>query len=118
MVYIVLAQAAGFFIMLLGFMWLIFCAYEATRRKSFKKLTGIDDWNFDLTVFLRILSLAGFVVGIFSIISGACGLIFDEPPSLAYASQTTDSMNVFTSVFLIILKTAENGKTTQRCFMG
>ena len=103
MVYIILAQAAGFFMMLLGFMWLIFCAYEASRRKSFKKLTGIDDWDFDLTVVLRILSLAGFIIGILSIISGACGLIFDEPPSIAYLNQTADSVNVFTAIFLIIL---------------
>ena len=98
-----LAQAAGFFLLLLAFIWLIFCGYEATRRKSFKKLTGIDDWDFDITVFLRILSFAGFVVGVLSIISGACGLIFNEPPSLAYSTQTADSVNIFTSIFLIIL---------------
>jgi len=98
-----LAQTAGFFMILLGIIWFIFCAYEATRRKSFKKLTGIDDWDFDLTVFLRILTFSGFVVGVLSIISGAAGLIFDEPPSLAYSTQTADSVNIFTAVLLIIL---------------
>ena len=97
----ILAQAAGFFLMLLGFMWLIFCGYEATRRKSFKKLTGIDDWNFDLTIFLRILSLAGFVVGILSIISGAAGLIFDEPPSIAYSTPVSYTHLTLPTILLV-----------------
>ena len=99
----IIAQSAGFFLIILGFMWLIFAAYEALRRKSWRKLTKVDDWDFDLTPFLRILTFLGFVVGIICIVSGAAGLILNDPPSIAYRIETSDSVNYFTSIFLIIL---------------
>lgn len=102
-IFSLLAQSAGFFVLILGFMWLIFSAYEGSRRKSWRKLTKIDDWDFDITVFLRILTYAGFIVGILSIIIGASGLILNEPPSIAYSTKTEDTVNYFTSIFLIIL---------------
>ncbi|MFX1257831.1 MAG: hypothetical protein ACFFAN_08230 [Promethearchaeota archaeon] len=97
-----LAQLAGLFMLILGVMWLIFSSYEANRRKSWKKLTKVDDWDFDITKVLKLLTYSGFVVGIFSIIIGAAGLILNEPPSLSYSTQTSDSVNYFTSIFLII----------------
>ena len=103
-IFSLLAQSAGFFVLMLGFMWLIFSAYEGSRRKSWRKLTKIDDWDFDITLFLRILTYAGFIVGILSIIIGVSGLILNEPPSIAYSTKTgEDTVNYFTSIFLIIL---------------
>ncbi|MGQ4875037.1 MAG: hypothetical protein ACP6IY_13300 [Promethearchaeia archaeon] len=99
-----LGEYAGFFLGILGVFWFIFAAYEANRRKSWRKLTKIDDWDFDITKFLKILTFGGFIVGILAIIIGAVGLILNVPPSIAYYSQTkTEEVHVFTSVFLIIL---------------
>lgn len=97
-----LAQAAGIFLLILGVMWLIYALYEASRRESWRKLTKIDDWDFDITKFLKLLTLLGFVVGIFSILAGVAGLILDVPPSIAYKT-FDDSRNLFTSIFLIVL---------------
>ena len=96
------AGYAGFFMLLLGIMWFINAAYEANRRESWRQLTGVDDWNFDLTKVLRVLTYCGFTVGILCIIAGAVGLILNVAPSIAYAATTGDERNVFTSVFLII----------------
>ena len=93
------AELAGFFVLILGIMWFIYTAYEAKRRGSFKK-RKVEDWNFDLTKFLKILSYLGFVAGIFAILSGAGGLILNVPPSKAYIG---DGASLFTSIFLIIL---------------
>ncbi|MFX0073284.1 MAG: hypothetical protein ACFFAO_19565 [Candidatus Hermodarchaeota archaeon] len=98
-----LAEFAAFFILLLGVMWLIFSSYEANRRESWRKLTGIDDWDFDITPFLKGLTYLGFVLGILCILAGVSGLILDAPPSLAYATATENSVNYFTSILLIIL---------------
>ena len=98
-----LAGLAALFVIILGFMWLIYGSYEANRRKSWRKLTKVDDWDFDVTKFLKFLSLIGYIVGIFSIICGAAGLILDLPPSIAYSTVTGEEANIITSVFLIIL---------------
>lgn len=84
-------------------MWLVFSSYEANRRKSWRKLTRIDDWDFDITPFLKGLTYLGFIVGILCILAGASGLILDEAPSIAYGTTTGESVNYFTSIFLIIL---------------
>ena len=97
-----LAQFAGFFMLLLGIMWLIYASYEANRRKSWRQLTKVADWDFDITPFLKLLTYLGFIVGILSIITGASGLILNEPPSISYATKTAESVNYFTSIFLII----------------
>ncbi len=98
-----LAELAGFFVLLLGLMWLIYTIYETMRRGSFKE-RKVEDWNFDVTKFLKILTYLGLVVGILSILSGVGGLILkDVAPSVAYATNTQDARSMFTSIFLIIL---------------
>jgi hypothetical protein len=96
-----LAKLAGFFILILGVMWLIYAVYETKRRGSFKE-RKVEDWNFDITKFLKFFTYFGIIVGIFSLISGVGGLILDEPPSVAFA-QISDHKSLFTSVFLIIV---------------
>ncbi len=99
-----LAELAGFFILLLGIMWLVYAVYETKRRGSVKK-RKVEDWNFDVTKFLKILTYLGLVVGIFGLLSGVGGLILDQAPSVAYAANTQDAKSIFTSIFLIILGT-------------
>ncbi len=96
------AGYAGFFLLLLGIMWFINASYEANRRESWRQLTGVDDWDFDITKVLRVMTYLGFIVGILCIIAGAVGLILNVAPSIAYAATTGDERNVFTSVYLII----------------
>jgi hypothetical protein len=96
------AEFAGFFVLILGVMWLIYAIYETKRRGSFKE-RKVEDWNFDITTFLKVLTYLGIIVGIFSIISGIGGLILDQPPSVAYALNTQNSKSLFTSAFLIIV---------------
>lgn len=96
------AGYAGFFMLLLGIMWFINAAYEANRRESWRQLTGVADWDFDVTKVLRLMTYYGFIVGILCIAAGAVGLILNVAPSIAYAATTGDERNVFTSVFLII----------------
>ncbi|MGV9172603.1 MAG: hypothetical protein ACOC44_14530 [Promethearchaeia archaeon] len=98
-----IAQFGAFFLILLGVMWLIYGLHEAHRRKTWKKILNIDDWDFDITLFLKILTILGFIVGIVSIISGVAEFVLDEPPSLAYGSQVGDERHLFTAVFLIVL---------------
>lgn len=102
--FVPLGQFAAFMVVILGFFWLIFAAYEANRRKSWRKLTGVDDWDFDITKFLKVLTFFGFAVGIISILVGAAGLIFDLPPSIAYVTATgNEGAHLATSLLLIIL---------------
>jgi len=98
-----LADLAALFVLLLGVIWIIYGLHEGFRRKSFRKLTKVDDWDFDITKFLKVLTLAGFIVGIFSIITGAGALILDYPPSIAYATKTANAANLYTCIFLIVL---------------
>ena len=97
-----LAEFAGFLILILGVMWLVYAFYETKRRGSFKE-RKVEDWNFDITKFLKVLTYLGIIVGVFSLISGIGGLILDQPPSVAYALNTQPSKSLFTSVFLIIV---------------
>ncbi|MHA1192496.1 MAG: hypothetical protein ACTSP9_09385 [Promethearchaeota archaeon] len=97
-----LAEFAGFFILILGVIWMIYAFYESKRRGSFKE-RKVEDWNFKITKFLKILTYLGFVVGVLSILCGVGGLILDQPPSVAYAANTQNSASIFTSAFLIIL---------------
>ena len=97
-----LAEFAGFFTLILGVMWLVYAIYEAKRRGSVKK-RKVEDWNFDVTKLLKFLTYFGIVVGILSILSGVGGLILDQAPSVAYASNTQDAKSIFVSVFLIII---------------
>lgn len=99
-----LAEFAGFFTLILGVMWLVYAIYETKRRGSVKK-RKVEDWNFDITKFLKILTYLGIVIGIFGLLSGVGGLILDQAPSVAYAANTQDAKSLFTSAFLIILGT-------------
>lgn len=93
-----LAEFAGFFLLVLGVMWMVYAIYETKRRGSFKK-RKVEDWDFDITKLLKVLTYLGIIVGIFSLISGVGGLILDQPPSAAW---TGTGKSVFTSAFLII----------------
>ena len=97
-----LAEFAGFFTLILGVMWLVYAIYEAQRRGSVKK-RKVEDWNFDVTKFLKFLTYFGIVIGILSLLSGVGGLILDQAPSVAYASNTQDAKSLFVSIFLIIV---------------
>jgi len=93
-----LSQWGGFFLLLLGIIWIIYAIYETKRRGSFKR-RKVESWDFDITKFLKILTYLGFIVGIFSILSGAGELILNVPPSVAYVG--TDK-SVFTAIILIV----------------
>ncbi|MHA1235637.1 MAG: hypothetical protein ACTSQL_11195, partial [Promethearchaeota archaeon] len=67
------------------------------------KKRKVEDWNFDVTKFLKFLTYFGIVIGILSILSGVGGLVLDQAPSVAYASNTQDAMSLFVSAFLIIV---------------
>jgi hypothetical protein len=96
-----LAEFAGFFTLILGVMWLVYAIYETQRRGSVKK-RKVEDWNFDVTKFLKIFTYLGIVVGILSLLSGVGGLILNQPPSRAFAFNNPNA-SLFASVFLIIL---------------
>ena len=97
-----LAEFAGFFTLILGVMWLVYAIYEAQRRGSVKK-RKVEDWNFDVTKFLKFFTYFGIIVGILSILSGVGGLVLDQAPSVAYAANTQDAKSLFVSIFLIIV---------------
>ena len=97
-----LAEFAGFFTLVLGVMWLVYAIYEAQRRGSVKK-RKVEDWNFDVTKFLKFFTYFGIIIGILSILSGVGGLVLDQAPSVAYAFNTQPGKSIFVSVFLIIV---------------
>ena len=98
-----LGKLGGWFLLILGIMWLVYAAYETKRRKSFKR-RKVEDWDkeFDVTKFLKGLTYIGFIVGLLSLISGFSGLIFDIPPSVAYVTTSENARNLFTSILLIV----------------
>jgi hypothetical protein len=96
-----LAEFAGFFTLVLGVMWLVYAIYEAKRRGSVKE-RKVEEWNFDVTKFLKFFTYFGIVIGILSLLSGVGGLILNQPPSRAFAFNNPNA-SIFTSVFLIIL---------------
>jgi hypothetical protein len=96
-----LAEFAGFFTLILGVMWLVYAIYEAKRRGSVKE-REVEEWNFDVTKFLKFLTYFGIVIGILSLLSGVGGLILNQPPSRAFAFNNPNA-SLFTSVFLIII---------------
>ncbi|MFX0074100.1 MAG: hypothetical protein ACFE96_01550 [Candidatus Hermodarchaeota archaeon] len=96
-----LAYMAGFWVLILGVMWLVFGVYEAKRRGSVKE-RKVEDWDFKLTKFLKVITYLGMVVGVLSLLSGVSGLLYNVPPSAAFADNAPGP-SVFTSVLLIIL---------------
>jgi len=102
-----LAEMAGFFVLILGIMWLIYGVYEAKRRGSVKE-RKVEDWDYKLTKFLKVLTYLGMVVGVLSLLSGVSGLLYNKPPSGAFARNIEEAggiagVSIFTSVLLIIL---------------
>ncbi|MFX1503105.1 MAG: hypothetical protein ACFFDH_19250 [Promethearchaeota archaeon] len=96
-----LGKFGGFFLLVLGIMWLLYAVYETKRRKSFKK-RKVEDWDFDITKVLKALTYIGFIVGLLSIVSGVSGLMYRIPPSTAYAAVSENDRNLFTSILLIV----------------
>jgi len=90
---------AGFFLLILGVIWLVYGVYEAKRRGSVKK-RKVEDWDFDITKFIKALTYLGLLVGILCILSGVGGLMYNVPPSVAFQS---GEVSLFTSALLIIL---------------
>ncbi len=97
-----LSDFGAAFLLLLGIIWIIYGLYEATRRKSFLK-KKVEDWDFPITKFLKVLTLTGFIVGILCIIVGVGSLILNLPPSRLYAIETANERHLFTSIFLIVV---------------
>ncbi|MHA1412062.1 MAG: hypothetical protein ACTSVX_05760 [Promethearchaeota archaeon] len=97
-----LGQMGGFLILILGIIWIIFAIYEARRRGSFKE-RKVEEWDFDITKFLKFLTYLGFLVGILSLLAGISELMLNIPPSVAYATNTQPKVSIFTAAFLIIL---------------
>ena len=95
-------QSAGIMVLLAGLLAITWLGYERKRRKSFTK-KDVDEYEFDTTKFLRVLSYLGLILGIFCLWSGITGLILDIPPSFKYAEVTANSNDTFTSILLIIL---------------
>ncbi|MFX1377464.1 MAG: hypothetical protein ACFFA4_00070 [Promethearchaeota archaeon] len=93
-----LGRMAGFFVLILGIMWLIFGIYEAKRRGSVKK-RKVEDWDMKVTKALKVLTYLGIILGVFCIISGVGGLTEDVPPSINFVS---GRVSIFTSALLII----------------
>jgi hypothetical protein len=91
-------QMAGFFVLILGIMWIIFGVYEAKRRGSVKK-RKVADYDMTVTKFLKVLTYLGLVIGILAILSGVGGLMENVPPSPAFIS---GEVSIFTSAILII----------------
>ncbi len=91
-------QMAGFFVLILGIMWIIFGVYEAKRRGSVKK-RKVADYDMTITKFLKVLTYLGLVIGILAVLSGVGGLMENVPPSPAFIS---GEVSIFTSAILII----------------
>jgi len=94
-----LAEMAAFWILILGIMWLIYGIYEAKRRGSVKE-RKVEDWDYKLTKFLKVLTYVGMVVGVLSLLSGVSGLLYNIPPTSTFPS---GQVSIFTSILLIIL---------------
>ncbi|MBD3196306.1 MAG: hypothetical protein GF317_14705 [Candidatus Lokiarchaeota archaeon] len=97
-----MARFGGFFILILGVIWIVYGIYEGKRRGSYKE-RKVEDWDFKITRFLKVLTYLGFFVGIFAIMSGVAGLMLDEPPSVAYSTTVGVEANIFTGIILIII---------------
>jgi hypothetical protein len=94
-------ESAAIMMLLCGFMALVWLLSEGRRRGSFIKRKS--EGEVVVTVFLKIISLLGLVLGVFVVWSGAMSLILDIPPSAEYALVTGNEANHFTSIFLIVI---------------
>jgi hypothetical protein len=98
------AESAAIMLILAGVIAITWLGYEMKRRRSFTK-RKVDEYEFNVTKFLRILSYLGIIVGIFCIWSGAVGLLRNLPPSFKYEELygPNAGANHFTSISLIVL---------------
>ena len=96
------AESAGIFVLITGFIALTWLGFERKRRGSFLKRKTEEEKKFDITIFLRVLSYLGLIVGILDIWAGAAGLILDIPPSFKYGDITPHTDH-FTCIFLIVI---------------
>ncbi len=69
------AESAGIFVLITGFIALTWLGFERKRRGSFLKRKTEEEKKLDITTFLRVLSYLGLIVGILDIWAGAAGLI-------------------------------------------
>lgn len=98
------AESAAIMLVLSGLMAITWIFYEGKRRRSFTK-RKVDEYEFDVTKFLRILSYLGIILGVFVVWAGAIGLLRNLPPSFKYEEVygPDAGANIFTSISLIIL---------------
>lgn len=90
----------SFFLFLLGAYWLAMGIYEwKVKRKSFTS-RQTEEWDFEITALFKGLVYVGFVIGVFSILSGVAQLIMDVPPSIGYK---LEGFNLFSALLLIII---------------
>jgi H+/Cl- antiporter ClcA len=95
-------ESAAIMMVLSGVMAISWLGYERKRRGSFLKRSV--EAVFDVTLFLKILSYLGLVIGVFVIWSGVASLILDIPPSFKYEDvYPGEGVNHFTSIFLIFM---------------
>jgi hypothetical protein len=108
-----IAHSQSIMVILSGMMCLVWIGYEVNRRGSILK-RKTDDFEFDITKFLRGLSYLGIILGIICIWAGATGLILKIPPSDKYAENlitqgvctdiaTCSAVDHFTCIWLIFM---------------
>ena len=95
------AESAAIMMVLSGIMAITWLGFERKRRGSFTKRKV--EKVFNVTIFLRVLSYLGLILGIFVVWSGVMSLILDIPPSFEYRDVTENASNHFTSIFLIMI---------------
>ncbi|MBD3214493.1 MAG: hypothetical protein GF311_17910 [Candidatus Lokiarchaeota archaeon] len=102
LILIPMARLGALFLLFLGIIWIVYGVYEGRRRGSYKE-RKVEDWDFKITRFLKVLTYLGFIVGAIAIVSGAAQLILNEPPIMTQSDFIGDHRNIFTAVLLIIL---------------
>jgi len=97
-----IAESGAIMLILAGLIAITWFGYESKRRRSVTK-RKVDEYEFNVTKFLRVLSYLGIIVGVFCIWSGAVSLLRGLPPSFAYRDNVANEVNHFTSISLIVI---------------
>ncbi len=97
-----IAESGAIMLILAGLIAITWFGYESKRRRSITK-RKVDEYEFNVTKFLRILSYLGIVIGVFCIFSGAVSLLRNLPPSFAYRDNVANEVNHFTAISLIVI---------------
>ncbi|MBN1799936.1 MAG: hypothetical protein JW891_00425 [Candidatus Lokiarchaeota archaeon] len=87
---------AGVCLLICGAVWVLDTAFEASRREGFFKRD--DNWNFDVTTLLKILTIIACSTGFIFIIIGILGYFNDT------ITTTLTSTSLIILGFLTILK--------------